>query len=224
MLSILDPAAAAAEARRLAKLGFRGVLINAHPRPGMDFANDRYAVLWATLEDCGLLVGLHLYAGDAEPRSLAFLPAYSTDPIRVQESIATLVFSGVVERHPRLRFVIVESDVGWLAHLLSRMDRAFVRKAPRWGSVLASGLLPSELFRRQFSCVLTDDRAAILAREITGTEVLMWGSDYPHNDSSWPDSAKVLDSVLAGVDARERRQIVHDNAARLYGIGAEVAR
>jgi predicted TIM-barrel fold metal-dependent hydrolase len=185
----------------------------------MDFASDRYEELWAALEDCGLLASLHLYAGDAEPRPLAFLAAYSTDPVRVQESIAALVFSGVVERHPRLRFVIVESDVGWLAHLLSRMDRAFTRKAPRWGSVLSSGLLPSQLFRRQFSCVLTDDRAGILAREITGTEVLMWGSDYPHNDSSWPDSAKVLDSVLAGVDVAQRRQIVHDNAARLYGIG-----
>jgi predicted TIM-barrel fold metal-dependent hydrolase len=217
-LSILDPAAAAVEARRLAKRGFRGVLLNAHPRPGMDLGNERYEQLWSTLEDCGLRASLHLYAGDTEPRPLAFLAAYSTDPVRVQESIATLVFSGVAERHPRLRFVIVESDVGWLAHLLSRMDRAFTRKAPRWGSALTSGLLPSEIFKRQFSCVLTDDRAAILAREITGTQVLMWGSDYPHNDSSWPDSAKVLDSVLAGVDAAERRGIVHDNAARLYGI------
>jgi predicted TIM-barrel fold metal-dependent hydrolase len=217
-LSILDPAAAIAEARRVAKLGFRGVLINAHPRPGMDFGTDRYEELWATLEDCGLVASLHLYAGDVEPRPLAFLPAYSTDPVRVQESIASLVFSGVPERHPRLRFVIVESDVGWLAHLLARMDRAFTRKAPRWGSVLKSGLLPSELFKRQFTCVLTDDRAAILAREITGTQVLMWGSDYPHNDSSWPDYAAVLDQVLAGVSAPERRQIVHDNAARLYGI------
>jgi predicted TIM-barrel fold metal-dependent hydrolase len=98
------------------------------------------------------------------------------------------------------------------------MDRAFERKAPRWGTQLKSGLRPSELFRRQFRCVLTDDRAAILAREVTGTEVLMWGSDYPHNDSSWPESAKVLDAVLAGVEAAERRAIVHDNAARLYGI------
>jgi predicted TIM-barrel fold metal-dependent hydrolase len=217
-LSILDPSAAAAEARRVAKLGFRGVLINAHPRPGMDFGSDRYEELWATLEDCGLMASLHLYAGDTEPRPLTFLAGYSTDPIRVQQSIASLIFTGVVERYPRLRFVIVESDVGWLAHLLSRMDRAFERKAPRWGSVLKSGLLPSELFKRQFSCVLTDDRAAILAREITGTQVLMWGSDYPHNDSSWPESAKVLESVLAGVSAAERRQIVHDNAARLYGI------
>jgi len=217
-LSILDPAHAAREARRLAKLGFRGVLINAHPRPGMDFGTDRYEPLWATLEDCGLLTSLHLYAGDAAPRPLTFLAGYSTDPIRVQESIASLIFTGVVERYPRLRFVIVESDVGWLAHLLSRMDRAFERKAPRWGSVLESGLRPSDLFRRQFSCVLTDDRAAILAREITGSEILMWGSDYPHNDSSWPDSAKVLDAVLAGVSPGERRQIVHDNAARLYGI------
>src|SRR5262249_24951434 len=113
---------------------------------------------------------------------------------------------------------IVESDVGWLAHLLARMDRAFERKAPRWGSALRSGLRPSELFRRQFRCVLTDDRAAILARELTGTEVLMWGSDYPPNDSSGPESAKLLDAVLAGVPAAERRQIVHDNAARFYGL------
>jgi predicted TIM-barrel fold metal-dependent hydrolase len=129
-----------------------------------------------------------------------------------------LIFSGVLERYPGLRIISAENDIGWVAHLLARMDHAFVRKGPRYPSVLRGDLLPSELFKRQIRCTFMDDRAGILTREITGPDVLMWASDYPHDDSTWPESQKVLERLLTGVPEAERHRIVYANAASLFGL------
>jgi predicted TIM-barrel fold metal-dependent hydrolase len=62
------------------------------------------------------------------------------------------------------------------------------------------------------------DRTAILAREVIGADRLMWSSDFPHGDSTWPDSQQVIDEQFAGVPDEDQRLILHDNAARMYGL------
>lgn len=221
MIPSLDVEAAIREVRRTAKLGFRGFLINAHPRLGRDYGTTLYEGLWSAIEESGLPASLHLYAGDTEPKRFDPLAIYSVDPGMIQRSLALIVFTGVLERHPGLRLIVVESDVGWVAHLLTRMDHVFQRKGPRFGTALKSGLLPSELFKRQISCVLTEDRAGILTLEITGADIYMWGSDYPHNDSTWPNSQRTVERVFSGVPQETRRAILAGNAARLYGLDVD---
>jgi predicted TIM-barrel fold metal-dependent hydrolase len=220
MIPSLDLGAAVEEIERVARLGFSGVLINAHPKPERDYSTSLYESMWAALAALRLPASLHLYAGDAETKHGSALAAYSVAPARVQRSLADIVFGGVFERHPKLQLVVVESDVGWVAGLMTRMDRAFLRKGGRMGSVLKSGVLPGEQLKQHVACVLTDDRAGILNLEITGPNMYMWGSDYPHNDSTWPDSSQAVETVLAGVPEKTRAKIVRGNAAKLYAIAA----
>jgi predicted TIM-barrel fold metal-dependent hydrolase len=134
----------------------------------------------------------------------------------VQRAIAQLVLGGVLDRHPDLRVVSVENEIGWLPHFLARLDRA----AGRYREVTGLSLTdqPSAIFRRQVSATFQEDRIGIEARAQIGLDALMWASDYPHSDSTWPNSQAVITRDFAGVPADERGQILGGNAARVYGI------
>lgn len=215
-----DPHEAVTELKRISGRAYRGVLVNAHPRRERNYGTDLYEKQWALLSDLGMPACMHLYAGDSRVADDHFLATYSVDPNLVQHSMALMIFSGVLERHPALKVVVVESDIGWVAQLLRRMDHAWDRKAARFNTALTSGLRPSEMFRRQVSCTFTEDRPGILCLPETGPDLFMWGSDYPHNDSSWPESQKVISGTLSGLDEADRRKLVRDNAIRVFGLPA----
>jgi predicted TIM-barrel fold metal-dependent hydrolase len=131
------------------------------------------------------------------------------------EPLTLLIYSGALERHPRLRFVIAESGIGWIPFVLERMDYTFKRHR-LW---MKSGIPdePSSYFRRGFHATFQqDDEAGLLARYITGVDNLMWASDYPHTDSTWPFSRKVVEELFKGIPSDERDRITAGNAARLY--------
>jgi len=222
-----DLDAALAELRRIARLGYVNVLIDAHPPASRYYDNPRWEPLWAELEAHSIMASFHLFAGtapvfDSEEgagRMKHFLADYTVAPALLERQLAMLIFAGVAERHPGLRFLCVESDCGWVAHFLKRMDHVYLRKGPRYQRAIKSGLLPSEFFKRQVKCVFQDDRPGILTLEATGSDILMWGSDYPHNDSTFPDSQRVIAEMFRGVPAADRDKIIYGNAAQLYHLG-----
>jgi predicted TIM-barrel fold metal-dependent hydrolase len=77
--------------------------------------------------------------------------------------------------------------------------------------------LPSETFRRQCYATFQEDRSGIRLRDMLGVDNLMWASDYPHSDTTFPDSKKVIDATFAGVPEADKRKMICDNAAKLYG-------
>ena len=79
-----------------------------------------------------------------------------------------------------------------------------------------TGERPHEVWKRQFYATIEDDRPAILTRELIGIDNLMWGSDYPHVDSTWPCSLDVLDEIFADVPDEDRAKITHENVKALY--------
>ncbi len=81
-------------------------------------------------------------------------------------------------------------------------------------------LKPTEYFRRQVFATFIDGRVGVASREFVGVENIMWSSDYPHTVSTWPHSREVVERDFKDVPANEKRQIVRDNAARLYGLSA----
>lgn len=214
---------ALAELRRIARLGYMDVLIDAHPPAARYYDKPLWEPLWAELEANGIIASFHLFAGTApmfggeEGGGLKhFLADYTIAPSLLERQLAMMIFAGVLERHPGLRLLCVESDCGWAAHFLKRMDHVFTRKGPRYERHIKSDLLPSHFFKRQIKCVFQDDRPGILTLETTGSDVLMWGSDYPHNDSTWPNSQQVIEAMFHGVAQADRDKIIYGNAAALY--------
>jgi predicted TIM-barrel fold metal-dependent hydrolase len=131
--------------------------------------------------------------------------------------VSLLVSGGVLMRHPKLKFVVVECGAGWLAWLLYVLDEQYGKKH-MWVRPKLD-LKPSEYFARQGHVTFSDDPMALRLLDFTGADKLMWGSDYPHDEGTFPHSQAVIERTFKGVPPALREKIVRGNAAALYGIG-----
>ncbi len=129
----------------------------------------------------------------------------------------------VLERHPGLRVGSVEHEIAWAPFFLAQMDYTYTERPLRgdWHRFSDPDARPSHFFRRQCFVSFQEDAIGIRERESVGLDTLMWGSDYPHTESTFPRSRPILDEILEGVPASERCAITCENAARLYGFDLE---
>jgi len=129
-----------------------------------------------------------------------------------------LIFSGTLDRHPNVQVVFGESGLGWVPYVLGRMDE----QHRRFRDVITTDALsmtPREIFDRQVFMTYEEDDVGLQLIDQIGASNVMWASDYPHGDSTWPRSREAIaESALSRLDAGDRRKIVCDNAARLYQI------
>jgi predicted TIM-barrel fold metal-dependent hydrolase len=130
------------------------------------------------------------------------------------EYLAAIIFSGALERYPRMKFVLGECGVGWLPYVLSRMDEEFDDQFRHLGL----SMKPSEYWRRQGATTFQHEPNIAELVHLVGADNVMWGSDYPHPDGVWPDSRVVIDEDLGALAPDVRRKIVRDNAGKLYGL------
>ena len=125
----------------------------------------------------------------------------------VQHMIIGMIFAGTLDRHPALQLVSVENDAGWAAHLIERMD--YVQAKARSRNLLTdqhNEQIPSHYWRNNVQYTFMRDRTAILSRDIIGVDRLLWSSDFPHGDSTWPDSMKVSAPRLSSSRGRSMRR------------------
>ena len=211
-----DVSLACAEAERAAKLGLRGAIIPSWP-PGEPYIDDSWDPLWATFADLALPVSMHLGARPHWVRLDNCSPAYlAVSKITMAEPLAIMLFGGPLVKHPGLRIVTAEAGIGWLAYQKEWMDNVYKRH--RFWTQLEMPELPSVYFERQVFSTFQEDRPGIVTRHLIGLDNIMWASDYPHSDTTWPHSKKFIDDQFEGVPDDERAKIVCTNAARLYGL------
>jgi len=208
-----------AEAQRCAKMGLRGFMIPALKRKP-SYHEPVYDPMWAALQELDLPVGVHSGADD-EPLSFnPDIPLHAAvcenKMFMMQRSLALLITSAVPQRYPKLRFVIVEGGIGWIAAQLRFMDHWW-EDHRRWMQPKLEEP-PSFYFKRQFWATFEDDRAGILTRHLLGVDRLMWGSDYPHTEGTFPFSIERIGQDFEDVPEDETRLMVRDNAAALYRI------
>ena len=208
--------AAAAELERAAGLGHRGAIIDVFE---MDLADRAWDRLWNAGEETGLPISLHIKAGSWSGLSYQLgkwqAAAFATImPLQLDEILATLIFSGVLERHPQLNLVLAESGISWLPFFLARADMEW--RALKSSLDYAPELSPSELFRRQMYATFEEE---FFPEQIPllGADACMWASDYPHTDSTFPNSREVIDETLGVLTPEDRRKVTATNCARLYG-------
>ena len=219
LISLLDIEQGILELRRTTDRGLGGAAISidlmAGQAPFWDAAFDPF---WATAQEMDVPLSLHLGTAGGRPDRRSdspgdFIGRYATLPNQMQLSLANLIAYGVFERFPGLKVVSVENDIGWVPTYLARLDHACERY-PHWtGARLPKR--PSEYFGQVYMTFISD-KPGVEMRHHIGLDNIMWSSDYPHPDSTWPESQKVIEWQMEGVPDDDRRKIVCDNAVRLY--------
>jgi predicted TIM-barrel fold metal-dependent hydrolase len=212
-----SPEAAAGELERCAAIGHRGAVIDVFDIDVGDPAWDR---LWAAAQETGVPISFHLKGGTSPKLSYQIgkwqSAAFATVlPLQLDEPLATMVFSGALERHPGFKLVLAESGVGWLPYFLARMDLEW--RALRDKLDYAPETAPSDIFHRQVFATFEEEELGAELIPLLGADCCMWASDYPHTDSTFPHSLQAIEETLGSLSDADRRKIVATNCARLYG-------
>lgn len=130
------------------------------------------------------------------------------------DTLLDLLFSGVLDRHPNLKIVLVENEVGWLPFALDQWDFFFSEFERNVGLERP----PSESFRDHvFATFLTEGNVRGVVQQL-GADNIMWSNDYPHGMSTWPHSRDRVRRKLGGLDHRQLHAVLADNVAALYDI------
>jgi predicted TIM-barrel fold metal-dependent hydrolase len=229
LISLEDIGEGATELRRVAKNGLRGAMIWGAPPRERPYTSREYDPFWEAAQELQTPLSLHVITGKKppkseeerakvrmEPRDPSFVRGYMNLIHEVQRSLTDIIFGGVMMRFPRIKIVSAENDTGWIPHYMYRLDHAF----EKFGALMKEPLdmKPSEYVRRNLWATFQDDPIGPMLFRYFGEDNFMWASDFPHTDSTWPNSLKVIERDFEGVPAAVKQKIVCDNAAKLYHI------
>jgi predicted TIM-barrel fold metal-dependent hydrolase len=223
---LVDLDEAIVELKRIAKLGLRGFHVDPFPdeRGGKPLYDPAYEPFWSCVAETGLPISFHIVGPrkvDLRATFLSPIPGVKENlialtPLSISEVVSTLIFTGVLERHPRLNFVLVECGVGWIPYFLERMDHTFEKHRFWTKSIIKEK--PSRYWDRQGHATFIRDLVGVAERARAGVHNIMWSTDYPHSDSTWPKSREALAEHFHDVPAEDTALITGGNAARLYGL------
>jgi uncharacterized protein len=205
------------EVERCAKLGLKGVLILASDTIEASYSDERFDPLWRTGTETGLSVSLHKPLVSGMPLTPA-MPTMADLQIHVihvvEQCLTRMIYGGVFEQCPQLKIVSAENDVGWIANWVHRLDHVHTKVA----NAARLPMKPSDYVRRNVWATFQDDPLGPATWQFFGENNYMWASDFPHADSTFPHSLKVIEENFAGVPAHITQNIVFQNAKRLYDI------
>ena len=200
-------------------------------------SDPRWEPLFDLLEESGIILSFHVTvfstAGAAfDPLrgkpGLTFLHAKSF-LTQFLDPFVDLFAYGILERHPKLKILIAESGVGWVPWVVEELDYRHWRlweAADYWddkGGIPHNKEKPSDLFKRQVYGTFQQSPTAMRLLEFWGPDNLLWATDYPHPDSIWPNSKKIMMETMGHLPVETIRKLTRDNAAKLYGIDTEGA-
>lgn len=224
MVPFQDVGAAVRELRRAREeLGFVAAFVRPNPCGGRSLADPAHEPFWAAAEELGVAVAVHEglqlavppLGFDRRPTNALVLHAAS-HTLEQMLACAQLIGTGVLERHPGLRVVFLEAGGGWVPYWLERLDE----QVPCYGGYAPEmRLRPSEYFARQCWVSFEGDESTLpVLLPFVGEERVVWGSDYPHADSTFPGALAALRSTIAPLPERAQARVLGANAAALYGL------
>ena len=230
-IAMHDVGMAVEEARRcVTELGAVAVIGTPNPVNGQHLHDDACEPLWNELERLNIPIGYHptgnsslkddagqRYVGHANFHPIAHA---IRNPVELMGAVASMTTGGVLERHPKLRCAFLEGTAGWLHWWLWRLADHWEKFGP--GCERQLSMLPSEYFKR--SCYIAldvDEEPAVDVVNKMGAEYFVVSSDYPHGDGAFPEAIQQF--LGLPFNAEQRRKILWENCARLYGIPTPAA-
>src|SRR3954470_15013764 len=231
-----DVEAAVAEVRWAKEAGLTGGILAPGVPPDCDlpplYATD-YDPIWAVCEELDMPVNHH--SGNAGPKPVvnyeAAMAVWMIElPWYAHRILWHLIFGGAFERHPGLKLVLTEQSSGWVPAMLKSLDHTFEQYLdPKMQESFFGGpaakkmsLKPSEYWQRQCYVGASFFRPVESAlRHEIGVDKIMWGSDYPHVEGTYPYTTEALRLAFAGVEEPEVRAMLAGNAAGLYDFDLE---
>ena len=226
-----DIEASVDEVDRMQRKGAKGIVMCSNPHDsGMpNFAQPEWRPFWEICEALKMPVNFHIGASEGDINWSGSVP-YDTWPGDVKISLGgaaiflgqlrwmvNLLVSDVPERFPKLKFVSVESGVGWIPFLLDALDYQCGETAPEHLAHLS--MKPSEYFRRQFyGCFWFESKTLAPAISHIGPDRIMFETDIPHPTCLYPHSVERVREAIKELEPVVQKKILQDNAAELYDI------
>jgi predicted TIM-barrel fold metal-dependent hydrolase len=231
--------------RKLAKMGFRTINLPAFPQNpnawsttsevkalkagqiaaltgdpqgALQYWQPEFDRLWAEVCDLDLALTMHL--GGRVPRfgeKQFFLPDMPMSKMAMAEPIAIFIYNAIFQRFPKLRLATVESGVGWFAWFTEYMTRTWEKQRFWTESPLTES--PTYYMENNVFGSFIQDRTGILCRDLPGAKNIMWSSDYPHSETTFPRSREIILRDFDGVPAAATREIIYSRARDFYRVG-----
>src|SRR6478752_52791 len=222
LVPLWDAQLAAEEVRRNAARGCRAVAFTELPAnlglPSLHDPDRYWDPFLAACDETGTTINMHIGSGSRMPTTSPDAPAgvgIALTSLNAYMSMADWLLSGVMARYPNIKIAFSESQVGWMPFLLERVDSVFT-KSGAWADLDAkiTDLPSSYVPGRVYGCFF-DDMVGVEARHQIGVGQLVFETDYPHQDSTWPNTMDVVAEIAARVTPEELEMLVRTNAIEM---------
>jgi predicted TIM-barrel fold metal-dependent hydrolase len=226
LVPLWDPALAADEVRRCAAKGSHAVAFSESPSElGLpSIHTGEWEPFFAACNETETVINMHIGSSSKQPMTSPGAPMIAMVALTTENSVHALVdwlLSGALERHRELKIALSEGQVGWMPFILERLDSAW-RRSKSYDPAIYE-LLPQPpshyMANRVFACVF-DDAVGLANRDQVGMGQLMFETDYPHADSTFPESRQVAEKMIteSGLSDPETQQFLRTNAIACYDL------
>jgi predicted TIM-barrel fold metal-dependent hydrolase len=221
LIPLWDVPAAAAEVRRNAARGVRAVAFSEiPPHLGLPSVHtNHWDPFFQACAETGTVVCMHIGSSSRMPATSSDAPPAVTASLAFGNSMASLMdflFSGVLVRFPQLKLSYAESQIGWLPYVLERVDDVW-EDNQAWAHTKHIPQPPSTYYYTNVFVSFFKDNTGIRALDRTGADNVAYETDYPHGDTTWPNTKSIVAGLLDGLDAATTEKIVRGNALRMLG-------
>ena len=228
---------AIAEMAYCARMGLKGVCLTRYPS-GKELPTAEDDRFWAAALDLAMPLAVHVSFAGSRSGSAPYV--YQHDPDEVASGVdvfskltkfgvrgggnaVQMIFDGVFDRFPRLRLYFGETQIGWIPNFLDQLDDQYDRHihwAERILGMPKLDRMPSEYVREHFWWGFMHNPFGVRARHEIGVTQIMWSTDFPHAETDWPESQRVIEEMFAGVPEEERYRILAGNAIEYFHLAA----
>ena len=213
-----DITSARAQTGATTSMAAQAAALTGDPMAEKQYDDPEFDRFWAAAVDLNISLTVHLGGRIVRfTNKKRLLTDMLASKFAMAEVVSILILGGVFDRFPKLRFATIESGGGWMAFAADYMDRTWEKQRFWLGSELKNP--PSFYMDQNIFTSFIHDRSAIESRHMPGAKNIMWSTDYPHSETTFPDTAKWIDRIFEGVPEADKHMIISERARRFFRVG-----